>query len=219
MWLEGPPGTGKSFACWKAIKHVQQLQETVLYYFYSFQTSPTALETAASLTYQLFEEYRKRDAAVVARVADYTKSARFSLATLQETVRIILDQRRNQEELFRGNMNRRRRIFLFIDGVDEMLRKQPQEIEKVIDLFQDVGEDIFRDTRLWISSRELGSTYLRKYLEGSLRINFKTQAEAQVKDYLSKELYRLDLSSDDSVSQYGIFIPQAQSDLWLTIIN
>ncbi|KAJ7201264.1 hypothetical protein GGX14DRAFT_524384 [Mycena pura] len=112
VWIHGPPGSGKTFLCSKAIQETlkQNPDCAIAYHFFRFDTG-AILETTILrvLARSLFESYWARHHRIPETLYHLTQSNSASLERVQEVLRTL------------ANDSGFPSVFFFLDGLDEEL--------------------------------------------------------------------------------------------------
>jgi len=209
LWVRGPPGTGKSFLCSTAIDHLATDKKNVCLYYFNRFDDQQALGTssgdgdktdhgaraAALLVDQLFQQCWQKDDSVMDSVGDYIKTAASTMQSLAQLAGMLLQQSQSTQ----SPKTDRRRLFVFLDGLDESKDPRARGIGEVLSLVEGFGEGLPVVLKVWVSSRQTYS--LNQRLQGWPAISVEGCTEEDVKSFLVNEVYKLQEDPDTDWGQ------------------
>ncbi|KAJ2924006.1 hypothetical protein H1R20_g13088, partial [Candolleomyces eurysporus] len=181
LWVHGPPGSGKSTLCSKAIRSLEDSPKKpkIVYHFCDFARQYKELEILSMLAYQILEA----DPSALADLHPLTVSILSSVVQLKRTDRM----RKLITDLIPRSPNEV--ICFMLDGVDEELGS-PQGrwndgILPVLQFLVGLAADFPQYVRLWVSSQRREE--IRDQLSSFRGIDIGPFVQDDINLYLSKE--------------------------------
>ncbi|KAK0464302.1 uncharacterized protein EV420DRAFT_1637875 [Desarmillaria tabescens] len=189
LWVHGPPGSGKTFLCSRAIQDIQEAypDAAVVYHFFQFDKSYTAAETLSILADSLFQIYWDRHRRVSEELYNKTQRNSHLPESIQKVIELLVEN---------SGLSK---LFFFLDGLDEELdnRQNPYSVSRwetastVLEFIIRLVEKSPSVIRLWCSSQhhppilQLFSTHIATMLD------VKEDAKEDVKFYLTAKISEL----------------------------
>ncbi|KAK0504200.1 hypothetical protein EDD18DRAFT_1132392 [Armillaria luteobubalina] len=111
LWVYGPPGSGKTFLCSRAIQDIQETypDAAVVYHFFRFDKSHTVAEILSILAGSLFQVYWDRHRRVSEELHNKTQKNSHMPESIEEVIKLLVENSGFS------------RVFFFLDGLDEEL--------------------------------------------------------------------------------------------------
>ncbi len=180
LWVYGPPGSGKTFLCSRAINDIQETYHTaaVVYHFFQFdKKNNDTLETLKILAYALFEIYWKCNKQVAEEFFQMTQQ-NLSIEQIKGVIRSLVESLKSRE------------VFFFLDGLDEEVESEDtwNDAKAVLDFIIQLIAMHAGTVRLWCSSQD--HPFIRGIIPqaSSNFLDIKEYVNEDVKVFLSKKM-------------------------------
>ncbi|THU77217.1 hypothetical protein K435DRAFT_974075 [Dendrothele bispora CBS 962.96] len=186
LWINGPPGSGKTFLCSHAIQDIQKSypNAAIVYHFFQFDRSNDAVVTLKILADKLFQIYWDRQHCISKDLYAKTQSNSFATDNIREVIQMLVKSSDFQD------------VFFFLDGLDEELGSvddlNPESrwrgVQTVVDVVADLVKGGEGKVRLWCSSQQhhLINELLVRHSTSVIDIKHETKEDVQF--YLVQEL-------------------------------
>ncbi|KAK0441847.1 hypothetical protein EV421DRAFT_1952359 [Armillaria borealis] len=209
LWVHGLPGSGKTFLCSRAIQEVQETypDAAVIYHFFQFDKSNTAVVTLKILADRLFQIYWDRHQRVSEELYSKTQRNSFLAENIEEVIELLVKDLASK-------------VFFFIDGLDEELDIDSRDCPNldsrwdaalsVLRFIIGLAERFPHAIRLWYSSQyhpRIEKAF-RKHTTGVLDI--KDEARGDVEFYLLDQLAELEEMEVSREQKEDVMVKLAQ---------
>ncbi|PBK97442.1 hypothetical protein ARMGADRAFT_1075928 [Armillaria gallica] len=226
LWVHGPPGSGKTFLCSRAIQDIKKTypDAAVIYHFFQFDNSNKDIETLKILADGLIQIYWERHDQVPEELHSKSHGNSYASDNIKEVVEMLV------KDLASSKM------FFFIDGLDEELDVNAKDYtnsgsrwdaaSSALQFIISLVEKFPHTARLWCSSQKHPRIHkvFKKHSTRMLELDVKTEARRDVAFYLRgqlAELKEIEISEEQREEVVSELIKRAQEEgyfLWACLM-
>ncbi|OCL03472.1 hypothetical protein AOQ84DRAFT_433927 [Glonium stellatum] len=175
LWLNAPPGTGKSVLCASVVRHIKETRPLsgIAYQYYRFDEQCSSMQAFRNIAEQLFEQFHDQLQDIPDQLHTFVRKNNGDPENIKKFIEFIVSELP---------------AYILIDGLDE--GTEWPEVYEVVQFFEELACMTLPAVRLWCSSQD------RRWIRQSLE-HFKViqvdehRNSSDIEEYLKSSLPRI----------------------------